>query len=142
MAGETGRAGLPPYRRFSDPADLASRPVHSGRVVPGLAAAKPREIYLIEEVPICLDQAAFRIALRTDALLVPAAVRSTGSFRFRITFGRPVPRSLMNKESATEANLHLLRELWPGLKEDPSNLTWTTLEALAPDSIGSRGIWP
>jgi hypothetical protein len=103
---------------------------------------KPHEAYCANGVSICLNQVAFRIALLADAILMPAAIRQTGPFRFEISFGRPVPNDLMKEGSMAAANLHLLRELWPDLEQDPSALTWTTLEAVSPDLIKPRGEWP
>jgi hypothetical protein len=103
---------------------------------------KPPDAYSLNEISICLNQVAFRIACLANAVLMPAAVRQRGLCHFEITFGRPVPAAMMNEEGLATSNLHLLRELWRDLEDDASALTWTTLEALSPDLITKRGTWP
>ena len=92
---------------------------------------------------ICLDDGAYRVAAMTGALLIPAAVRHRGFCRFEMEFGTPVaPETVSREEGATAVNGQLLQELWRGICQDPSAMTWTLMEALAPDLIGGRGQWP
>jgi lauroyl/myristoyl acyltransferase len=105
--------------------------------------SKTRSAYPVGDATICLDDGAFRIAGMTGALLIPAAVRHHGICRFEIEFGDPVtPEAARGKDGAAEVNLQLIRQLWHGICNDPSAMTWTLMEALAPDLIGGRGQWP
>jgi hypothetical protein len=105
--------------------------------------SKRRNAHRVGEVTICLDDFAFRMASMTHAMLLPAAVRQRGLCRFEIEFGEPVGCETTGQEGGSAAaNLHLARELWRGIEEDPCAMTWTLMEALAPDLIGGRGQWP
>ena len=105
--------------------------------------SKPRKSYPLRGATICLGDGAARLAAKTGAILMPASVRQDGLFRFNIHFGTPVPFVPAQEESSrAEANLHLAGELWRAVEEDPSGMTWTLMEALAPDLIQGRGQWP
>jgi hypothetical protein len=103
---------------------------------------EPHGSYSINGVSIGLNDVALRIARLAEAILIPAAVQATGPFQFEIKFGRPVPTNLMEEDAMTASNFHLLQELWPDLQQDPSAMTWTTLEALSPELRRPRGMWP
>jgi hypothetical protein len=103
---------------------------------------KPPHPYPCADHTICLNRVAFRLALRSGAILMPAATRTRGDFRFEITFGPPVPDALMHEDGLAAANQHLLDALWPALADNPVDLTWTPLEACSPDLIKPRGKWP
>jgi len=93
-------------------------------------------------IPIYVKQGACRVAAQTNALVVPAAVRRTSASRYEVRFGKPVPDELIQKEDFTAATQHLISELWPDIQKDPSDLNWTSLEALAPTLQTGRTGWP
>jgi len=92
--------------------------------------------------PILVKQGAVRIAARTNAILIPISVRRTSFCRFEIHFRAPVPDELIQKHDTTKANQHIVSELWPDIKDDPTDLNWTTLEELAPSLRAFRVGWP
>ena len=92
--------------------------------------------------PILVQKGACRIAAQTNAIVIPVSVRRTAVCRFEIRFGNPVPDELIQREDFTGATQYLISELWPDLKENPSDLNWTTLEALAPTLKVKRMEWP
>lgn len=104
--------------------------------------SKPTQPYHVSGSTICLSDGAFRLAAATNAILLPVTVYQTGTCRFEIKFGQPVPDDLIKNHDVANGNQHLLVELWRDLEEDPSAMTWTTLEALAPDKIAYRQWWP
>jgi len=133
----TGRTGLREAVRFLTPGRALLISLEQRDF------SKPRNEYRLGEATICLDDGAFRIAAMTGATLLPATVRHRSVCRFEIEFGEPVALESMKKENGpSAANLHLARHLWRGVHEDPSAMTWTLMEALAPDLIGGRGQWP
>jgi len=92
--------------------------------------------------PILVQNGACRLAAQTNAVVIPVAVRRTAPCCFEIRFGKPVPDELIQKGDFAAGTQHLISELWPDLKENPMDLNWTTLEALAPTLKGSRQAWP
>lgn len=92
--------------------------------------------------PIFVKKGACRIAAQTNAIVLPVGVRRTSSYRYEVKFGKPVPDELLQKGDFVAATQHLVSELWPDLAEDPSDLNWTTLEALAPKLQTNRIGWP
>jgi len=92
--------------------------------------------------PILLRRGAVRLAAQTNALLIPISVRRTSLFRFEIHFRAPVPDALISKHDATKGNQHIISALWPDIKDNPTDLSWTTLEELAPSLRASRIGWP
>jgi lauroyl/myristoyl acyltransferase len=92
--------------------------------------------------PIVLKRGAFRLAAQKNAILIPISARRTGMCRFEIHFGKPVPDELLRNGDRAAATQHLVSELWPGIAENPSDLNWTTLEAIAPQLRTGRTGWP
>ena len=92
--------------------------------------------------PILVKQGAVRIAARTNAILIPISVRRTSFCRFVIHFRDPVPDELVRDPDTTKASQHIVSALWPDIKEDPTDLNWTTLEELAPSLRTFRVGWP
>lgn len=102
---------------------------------------KAQKAYPFGEAHICLNDLAFRLALLTDAVLLPVTVKLKGFCRFEIDFKEPVPSALIN-EGLDATNLYLARQFWPDIEENPRSMTWSTLEAIAPQAIGPRGLTP
>jgi lauroyl/myristoyl acyltransferase len=100
-----------------------------------------RKAYPFGEGHICLNDLAVRMALLTNAVLLPVTVKLKGFCRFQIDFKEPVPSALLN-EGVDSVNLYLARQFWPDVVENPLSMTWATLEAIAPDAIGPRGLTP
>jgi lauroyl/myristoyl acyltransferase len=93
-------------------------------------------------LPILVQKGACRIAAQANAVVIPVSVRRTTACRFEIRFGKPVPDELIQKEDFAGATQYLISELWSELKENPGDLNWTTLEALAPALKVKRMEWP
>lgn len=90
---------------------------------------------------IRLNDGAVRLALLSNALLLPASAVKKGWFRFEIRFGRPVPEEIMRAGDVRQAVQHLASELWQELRQDRCAINWTTLEAYA-GSSHRRLAWP
>jgi lauroyl/myristoyl acyltransferase len=91
---------------------------------------------------ILLRQGAVRMAAQTNALLIPISVRRMSPCRFEIHFRAPVPDELIDKHDPIKANQHIISDLWPDIKDHPTDLNWTTLEELAPSLRADRIGWP
>jgi lauroyl/myristoyl acyltransferase len=94
------------------------------------------------EFPIQVKEGACRIAAITHALVIPTSVKRTAPCCFEIRFGRPVPDELMKQKDSSAATQYVISELWKDLENDPEELNWTTLEALAPALKEKRNWWP
>ena len=78
------------------------------------------------DVPFCagwnfqMATGAIRFASRHQAELITCSITNEGAWRYRITFGRPVPRELLNDEADwPHAGRHLLDELLPLFQARP-----------------------
>ena len=98
--------------------------------------------YHAGEFPIMLRRGAARLAVQTNAIVIPISIRRTALLRFEIHFGNPVPDELIKGKDFAAINQHLVAELWGDIQNHPGELNWTTLEALAPAFNASRASWP
>ncbi len=140
-----GLAGVPHLFRGSSGLREAIRFLKPGNVLTmALDGGKPSPESDRQDAggfPIFIKKGACRVAAQTNAIVVPVSVKRRGS-RFELRFGKPVPDELIQKQDLSEAMQHVISELWPDLQEDPSDLNWTTLEALAPTLQVKRTGWP
>jgi lauroyl/myristoyl acyltransferase len=86
-------------------------------------------------------QGASRIAAQTDSILMPVAIRCRDGVEFDVRFGRSVPNELLQKHDYAAATQHLITELWTDLRENPGEISWTTLEGISPDLKVQRTGW-
>ncbi len=91
--------------------------------------------------PFYAKQGASRIAAQTGAILMPVAVRCTNAVEFEVRFGHPVPDELLRNQDYAGATRHLVTELWKDLKENPAEVSWTTLEGISPALKTVRTGW-
>jgi Bacterial lipid A biosynthesis acyltransferase len=77
-------------------------------------------------VPFCdgwdfqMATGAIRLAIHHQAELIPFSITDEGSWRYRITFGRPVPREALAPEADwAGAGKHLLGEMLPHFQAHP-----------------------
>ena len=98
--------------------------------------------YNVKGRPIHLKDGAFRIAMLTNAVIVPVSVHRKGPSHFEFCFGNPVPDEWLREGKSREAIQHLIDEIWKYLGEDPASIGWSTLEAFAPELAVKRIDWP
>jgi hypothetical protein len=108
------------------------RPCHAQKGICAFGDGDERESCLVENRPIFLKQGVVRMATQTNAILIPISVRRIGLCRFEIHYHSPVPDDLIRKHEAGKANQYLVSDLWADIKDDPTDLNWTTLEELSP----------
>ena len=79
---------------------------------------------------------AIRLAAMADAELIPCLIRSTGSWKFAIHFGNPVPRRYLGNSPDMQAvGAHLLREFSKVITRYPEQCRWRLLSAMSPLSV-------
>ena len=78
------------------------------------------------EVPFCdgwnfqMATGAIRLAVRHQAELIPCCITDEGTWHYRITLGRPVPREHLTEEADWScAGKHLLGEMFPVFQARP-----------------------
>lgn len=96
----------------------------------------------VDGFPILIKQGAARMAAQTNAILIPVSVRRTGFCRFEVHYHDPVPDALVTKQNSAAASQNMVSQLWTDLRQDPTELTWTTLEEMAPALKKIRTSWP
>ena len=76
---------------------------------------------------------AIRLAAMADAELIPCLIRQTGSWKFAIHFGTPVPRLYLRNSPDMEAvGAHLLKEFSKVITCYPEQCRWRFLSAISP----------
>lgn len=121
--------------RFLQPGRVLAMALDGGRM------SSEFDAYDAGGFPFYAKQGACRIAAQTNAILVPMAIRSTAPFKFEVRFGTPVPDELLRAHDFIAATQHLVTELWRDLKENPDEISWTTLEGISPDLRTQREGW-
>jgi len=96
----------------------------------------------IEGIPIFLKDGVCHMAAKTNAIIIPTSIHRTESCRYELRLGKQVPDALIRTGNFGGAMDHLLTELWTDLKSNPSDLTWSALEALNPKMVKERAAWP
>jgi len=108
----------------------------------GIATPGPLLPYSIDQQTIHVKDGAFRLAARSNAILMPVMVKHTGFLRYVIRFGEVVPDEFLQDPEPHRAHQALIEQLWKPIREDPCLLTWSTLESLAPEKRRYRTGWP
>ena len=102
--------------------------------------SKPIEV---DGVTLHLKDGAVKLAKSKGAILIPAWVNQNGAFNFEVTYGEPVPDSMLQKNEDTRTALtYLARQLWDQAKANPEAISWTILESIAPGKKMLRSAWP
>ena len=76
---------------------------------------------------------AIRLAAMADAKLIPCLIAETGTWKFTIYFGTPVPQHYLGKSPDMQAiGAHLLREFSPVISRYPAQCKMRLLSAMWP----------
>jgi hypothetical protein len=114
-----------------------------GHVLMVAMDACPRSRHLVMGAPIGINDGAVRLAMLSNALLLPASVWIRRGSQLMFCFAPPVPREIMERGDIVAANEYLARQLWNDLRNDRCAIGWTTLEAYSPEElIRPRQTWP
>jgi lauroyl/myristoyl acyltransferase len=121
--------------RFLAPGRILAMALDGGRL------SAEFDAYETGVFPFYAKQGACRIAAQTNAVIMPIALRCTDTVKFEVRFGQPVPDEILLRHDYAAATQHLVTELWNDLKENPDEISWTTLEGISPALRAKRTGW-
>jgi hypothetical protein len=123
--------------RFLKPGNILVMAIDGGKV------SAEHDSYDAGGFTFYANQGAARFAASTKAILVPVTLVYAGFFRYEARFGTPVPDELLQNEDYHGATQNLVTQLWQAALDYPAEISWTAMEAYAPEMRGFRHvIWP
>lgn len=122
---------------FLQPGRILTMALDAGRT------SSTSNIYQAENCDIHLSSVVLRLACATNAVLLPVSIVAKEEIcSFELRFGTALPDELLDRKNPHPAVQFLLDQLWQDVREDPTVLGWTAMEALAPHLASKHQPWP